>query len=422
MRSNFANRQRPKEMEKTMPIFARFFAVILIVASCLTIPLVTPAHADAGFQKWVRGFYSVARKNGITRKTYNRAFNGVTAPDMEVIQLTRFQPEFKQQLWMYFDSRVNEDSIENGLAMERKWGNWLSRIERKYGVDRHILLAIWSMESSYGEALTKPKSLRNVIRSLSTLAYADRKRRRFARSQLIAALKMLQQGQVTPQNLTGSWAGAMGHTQFIPTSYRLYRQDIDGNGRADIWNSVPDALATAANLLKSNGWRTGQTWGYEVNVPRRAAKHAGKTKTVRQWANLGVRRVLGRKFTNGRLRAVLKFPAGRNGPAFLMLRNFYVLKKYNNADKYALAVGHLADRLAGSGEFANAVPRPHKKLNKDQRMELQRYLARLGLYDGEIDGKIGSGSRAAIRKVQDRLGMKPDGYESLKLLRRLKQG
>ncbi len=391
---------------------------LLAVVTLATMP--TQGHASPGFRKWVKDFYSIARKNGITRRTYNKAFDGIRSVDPEIIQLTRFQPEFRQQMWMYFDSRVNEDSIERGREERKRWSKWLSRIEKSYGVDRDILLAIWSMESTYGEAMKKPKAMRSVIRSLATLAYKDRKRRKFARRQLIAAMKILQSGKIEPRHLRGSWAGAMGQTQFIPSSYRLYAQDIDRDGRADIWDSVPDALATAANLLRKNGWRTGQTWGYEVIGNARARKYNGKTKTIAQWRKLGIKRVKGKSFRHGKLRARMMFPAGKNGPAFLMLKNFFVIKKYNNATKYALAVGHLADQIAGYGEFEKTLPRPYRKLTKPERLEIQTHLARLGLYEGEIDGKIGSGTRAAIRKAQDRLGMNPDGYESPKLLSRLK--
>jgi len=378
------------------------------------------AEANAGFRKWIKGFESVARKNGIPRSVYRRAFDGITSPDPEVLELARYQPEFRQKLWMYFDSRVNEQTIAIGQSMNEKWGRWLSRIERKYGVSRKILLAIWSMESGYGEALTKPKSLRSVIRSLSTLAYLDRRRRKFARGQLIGALKILKSGRISTRQLRGSWAGAMGHTQFIPTSYLAYGQDIDGNGTKDIWGSVPDALATAANLLRRNGWRKGQTWGYEVKVPRKAAGLSGKTLTVSNWAKRGVRRANGKPFPRGRDRAVLKFPSGKNGPAFLMLKNFYVIKRYNNSDKYALAVGHLADRIGGAGDFHRPVPRPFRKLSFNEAIELQTHLASMGLYEGEIDGKIGSGTRSAIRKAQIRRKMNPDGFESPKLLKRLR--
>ncbi len=394
------------------------FAAVLLASILILSP--TPAQANAGFQKWVKGFKAVARKKGIRRSTLNKAFSGVTSPDAEVLELARYQPEFRQKLWMYFDSRVNDESIQRGKIEKRNWSRWLSRIEKKYGVSSNILLAIWSMESGYGEAMAKPKSLRSVIRSLSTLAYADKRRRKYARAQLIGALKILQSGRITTKQLRGSWAGAMGHTQFIPTSYRAYAQDMDGDKRADIWSSIPDALATAANLLKRNGWRTGQTWGYEVKVPASQYGQSGRTRTVGAWAKRGIRRANGKPFPRSAQRGVLKFPAGKSGPAFLMLKNFFVIKRYNNSDKYALAVGHLADQIAGYGDFRKPVPRPFPKLALEERKELQTHLARLGLYDSDIDGKIGSGTRSAIRRAQIKMGLNPTGYESPKFLSRLR--
>lgn len=236
-------------------LLTRITGAALAVATIVlfSILLTQPVSADAGFKRWVTAFRATAAKSGISKSTFNKAFRGVDSPDPEVLKKARFQPEFKAPVWQYFDNRVHEQSVANGRAMKRKWKPWLDRIEKKYGIDRHILLAIWSMETNYGEILKNDKVMRNVVRSLSTLAYADRRRRKFARQQLIAALKILQRGEITVANLTGSWAGAMGHTQFIPTSYRAYAVDADGNGRRDIWDSVPDALATAANLLRKNG-------------------------------------------------------------------------------------------------------------------------------------------------------------------------
>lgn len=394
----------------------RWTSLVFTALLALPLTMAKPGAALANFSQWVDQFENVAAKNGVKRSTYRRAFQGVTEPDPEVLELARYQPEFKQELWMYFDSRINEHSITKGQEMARKYERVLDRIESRYGISRYIILAIWSMESGYGAALEKPRSLRSVIRSLATLAYADKRRRKFARSQLIAAMKILQSGTITTNDLRGSWAGAMGHTQFIPTSYRLYAQDFDGDGRKDIWRSVPDALATAANLLKNNGWVTGRTWGYEVRVPASVRKRAGQTRTLGGWAALGVKRVAGRTFPNSKIRAVLKFPAGTNGPAFLMTKNFFTIKRYNNSDKYALAVGHLADQIAGHGDFKQAVPRPYARLTADEAYELQHYLAKMGFYTSEIDGKIGSGTRAAIRKAQIKLGLKVDGFESPKLL------
>ena len=384
----------------------------------------TPALADAGFQRWISDFRAVAVKNGVRTSTYNAVFAGITAPDPEVLKSANFQPEFKSKVWDYLDNRVTDSAVEKGLEMKAKYAKWLRLIERKYGVDQHVLLAIWSMETSYGAALERPKALRSVARSLATLAYKDKRRRKFARSQLIAAMKIVQNGDVSARNLRGSWAGAMGHTQFIPTSYRTWAVDIDGDGRRNIWESVPDALASAANLLKKNGWRTGKTWGYEVKTPRgfKVANVGTGSRTLKQWRSLGIRRVNGKPFPRPNERANIKILAGSKGPAFLMLKNFFVLKSYNNADKYALAVGHLADRLRGYGPFVVDWPRGYIPLNEEERKELQARLLQLGYYDGEIDGKIGSGSRSAIKIYQKRVGLAQDGYASKKVLARLRGG
>jgi len=407
--------QLGKGLFMTRPIIT-FLAALAIFATAMP----TLASADAGFRKWKRDFSAYASRKGISKSTFRRAYKGINSPDPEVLELARYQPEFRQKLWMYFDSRVNETSVARGQEEKKKLARWLRLIEQKYGVSSNIVLAIWSMESTYGAAMEKPSALRNIIRSLSTLAYADKRRRKFARGQLIGALKILQSGRITPAQLRGSWAGAMGHTQFIPTSYLAYGQDLDRNGKKDIWTSVPDALATAANLLKRNGWRTGETWGYEVSAPARLRNQAGKTRTINQWAKLGVKRVGGRKFKGGSRRSVLKFPAGKNGPAFLMMKNFYVLKRFNNSDKYALAVGHLADQIGGAGEFIKEVPRPYPKLPLAERKELQRKLAKMGLYKKDIDGNIGSGTRAAIKRAQIKMGLNPTGFETPEFLTRLR--
>ena len=387
----------------------------------LAAPTLPEARADAGFQKWIRDFYPVAAKAGISKRTYNAAFSGVTSPDPEVLEKARFQPEFKQDTWSYIDSRVHEDSIADGQAFLRKYSRTLSAIEQKFAVDREVLLAIWSMESSYGDVFNYPDRLHYVPRALATLAYADPNRAKFARSQLIAALKILQSGDIRKNQLSGSWAGAMGHTQFIPTSYLAYAVDMDGNGRRDIWNSVPDALATAANLLHRNGWKFGETWGYEVKSPRGASKYVGTTKTLGQWAKLGFRRPNGRDFPRPGDRAVLKMPAGTSGPAFLMLKNFFVIKAYNNSDSYALAVGLLADRIGGYDGLVQHWQPPAGALSMSDRKEIQVHLKALGYYEGEIDGNIGSGSQQAIKNFQSRSGLTADGVPSQELLKDLRR-
>ena len=262
--------------------------------------------------------------------------------------------------------------------------------------------------------------MRSVVRSLATLAYADNKRAKFARTQLVAALKILQSGDIDESHLSGSWAGAMGHTQFIPTSYQAYAYDMDGNGRRDIWNSVPDALATAANLLRKNGWETGKTWGYEVSLPA-GRKFPSGSMSLAKWQALGVTRANGKAFRDGSDIATLKVPDGRGGPAFLMIKNFSVIKRYNNADKYAIAVGLLADEIAGYGGLAQDWQRPFTKLTFEQKQELQQRLSAHGYYDGKFDGKIGSGSKAAITAFQARAGLTQDGHPSMEVLKSLRQ-
>jgi membrane-bound lytic murein transglycosylase B len=259
-----------------------------------------------------------------------------------------------------------------------------------------------------------------VVRSLATLAYADKRRAKFARTQLIAALKILQRGDIDVGHLTGSWAGAMGQTQFIPTSYQAYAVDMDGDGRRDIWTSIPDALATAANLLRKNGWQSGKTWGYEVSLPD-GKKFPGGSMSLSKWQSLGVERANGKQFKNGGDSAELKVPDGRSGPAFLTIRNFRVLKAYNNADKYAFAVGLLADQIAGYGELVNDWNRPFTKLSFDEKQELQERLMALGYYEGKVDGRIGEGSKKAIRAFQAQAGLTQDGHPSKEVLSSLRK-
>lgn len=379
------------------------------------------AAADAGFRKWIKDFYPVAARNGIRKSTYNKAFSGVKTPDPDVLRKARFQPEFRQDTWSYVDTRVHSTTIEKGQQLAKKHRRTLDAIERRFGVERSVVLAIWSVESSYGNVFNYPDRLHYVPRALATLAYADRRRAKFARSQLIAALKILQAGDVSKKELTGSWAGAMGHTQFIPTSYLAFAVDFDGDGDRDIWKSVPDALATAANLLRKNGWKTGRTWGYEVRVPRNAKRYVGASKTLAQWTKLGFKRPNGRGFARPGEKAVLKMPAGSKGPAFLMVRNFFMLKRYNNSDTYALTVGLLADRIAGYGGVQQEWPKPKGVLSMDERREIQVHLQALGYYSGEIDGNIGSGSQLAIRAFQSQTGLTPDGVPSQKLLKTLRR-
>lgn len=377
---------------------------------------VTTAFADQGFLKWIDTFRRTALAAGISAATYRRAFSPISSPDPEVLKKAASQPEFTDPAWNYFDNRVNETTVALGRKNAGLWAQWLAVIEKRFGVSRTVLLAIWSIETGYGQAMKRDDIMRDAIRSLATLAYGDPKHARYGHKQLIAALKILQNGDVDRANLTGSWAGALGHTQFIPTSYLAYAVDIDGDGRRDIWNSVPDALASAANLPARNGWRSGRTWGYEVILPRSAGKYPAGPLPVAAWHRLGFRRAGGQFFPHRDEKVALKLPDGRSGPVFLVTENFFTLKAYNNADRYAFAVGLLADRIGGHHGPARDWNRPFTPISVAERAELQNHLNALGYYNGAIDGKIGTASRKAIAAFQHTNGLDPDGYPSKDIL------
>ena len=377
--------------------------------------LTSTANADNGFKHWIAEFRTVAFNAGITPATYALAFKGVDSPDLEVLKKANYQPEFTDPTWNYFDNRVQDNAIALGRSHAKKWGKWLNAIEKRFGVDRNTLLAIWSIESDYGAAMDRDTAMRYAIRSLATLAYGDKRRSKYAQTQLIAALKILQSGDIDRSHLMGSWAGALGHTQFIPTSYLTYAVDMDGDGKRDIWTSVPDALATAANLLHKNGWQTGRTWGYEVILPE-GQKFPSGSLTLAEWTRLGVRRANGKPFPTPSDKATLKLPDGRNGPVFLVTKNFFVIKRYNSADRYAFAVGLLSDRIAGYPGLVKDWDRPFTGISIKERQEVQSHLAALGYYHGKIDGKNGEVTKNAIKAFQSRNGLKPDGNPSRELL------
>ncbi|WP_336276412.1 lytic murein transglycosylase [Bartonella sp. CB178] len=401
----------PKKSMK-QGIFAIVFTAILYTFSTFFLSL---SYAQSGFENWVKEFKKTALANGILPSTFNLAFKDVNAIDPEVLARAAHQPEFVDPSWSYFDNRIHDIAIREGQHKIKKWEEWLSKIEKRFGVDKHILLAIWSMESSYGKVLENKGIVRDAIRSLATLAYADKKREKYARTQLIAAMKILQNGGIERSELTGSWAGALGHTQFIPSSYLAYAVDMDGSGRSDIWSSVPDALATAANLLHMNGWQPGLPWGVEVKLPKKKNFPDGWI-TFEQWEKLGVRHANDHSFPSLSELAMLKRPDGTEGPAFLVTKNFFVIRRYNNADRYALAVGLLANRIAGHPGLVQDWNRPFQPLSFQERKELQYHLGELGYYEGEIDGKIGIASKKAIKAFQLQHNLEVNGHPSQSVL------
>lgn len=401
-----------------------FRIIFALVVACTLFAFLTeprPAHANSAFERWVAGVWPEAKRKGVSRRTFERAFRGVT-PDPDVLKKAEHQPEFAKPIWEYLASAVSAKRIGNGRAMLRKHGQLLSNIEARYGVDKHIVLAIWGMETNYGSFLGK----KSLIRSLATLGFQG-SRQKYGRTQLISALQILERGDITPNRMSGSWAGAMGHTQFIPTTYAAHAVDYDGDGRRNIWESIPDALGSTANYLKYSKWRPGETWGYEVDLPRGFNfELSGRkiSKTLAQWQALGVQRVHGKKFPRPDDVASIIVPTGSKGPAFAILNNFRSILRYNNATSYALAVGHLADRIQGfnSGGFVKPWPKSYLPLARAQRYELQQLLASKGFLKGKIDGILGSGTRAAVRAYQRARGLEVDGYPSVVVLQHLQRG
>ncbi|HSG55380.1 MAG TPA: lytic murein transglycosylase [Paracoccaceae bacterium] len=379
---------------------------------------IIPASANKAFDRWISGFRGRAAQQGIRTGVFDRAFRGVQY-NTSVIQKDRNQSEFKSQIWDYLDSAASPVRVKNGQAALRKHRRTLTRIEQKYGVEKEVVAAVWGLESTYGERRGEIP----LIEALATLSF-DGRRGKFFESQLIAALKILQAGDVSPADMKGSWAGAMGHTQFIPTSYLAYAVDFTGDGKRDIWSDDPsDALASTAAYLKRFGWTKGQPWGVEVRLPRGFNAGLAKRDIKRapsDWAAIGVTDMNGRAVPNHGAAAIL-LPAGASGAAFMIFDNFAVIERYNQADAYVIGVGHLSDRIKGGPEIQTPWPRGYKPLSFDERMEMQQRLQARGFGIEKIDGIIGPNTTEAIRAFQMSAGVTPDGFPSQDLLALLKR-
>jgi membrane-bound lytic murein transglycosylase B len=392
----------------------------LVLALAVAMGVSTPALADAKFEAFIQTLWPRAKAAGISRDTFDKAFAGITEPDPQVLKLASTQPEVLSTTSAYLAKAVTPIRIETGQAQKKEQASLLAAIEKKYGVDRHILLGIWGMESNFGKDLGSMP----VMRSLATLMYAGRKKD-YAREQYVAALKILEKGVVSPAKFTGSWAGAMGHTQFIPTSYLSYAVDWTGDGSRDIWRSRDDALASTANYLRKAGWSNDRPWGWEVTLPEKFNKALigrSKWRTVAEWTKLGVKPAGGGSFKSPGADAFVMVPQGLNGPKFLVTRNFMAIMAYNQSHSYSLAVGHLADRIRGQGPFAQAWPDVSYDLTAAQRIEIQRLLQRHGFNPGGSDGRFGARTYEAIIGFQRTAGMPIDGQPSKALLERLRKG
>lgn len=374
--------------------------------------------AARDFQSCLGKLYPQAARRGVSRATFDRHVGPLT-PDLRLMDLMDSQPEFTKAIWDYLDILVSEKRIADGRAMLAKHSDVFDRVERRYGIDRHILAAIWGVETSYG-AITGD---RPVLRSTATLACVGR-RQAYFRDEFVATLEILHRDDVPAEDLKGSWAGAFGQTQFMPTTFRRYAVDFDGDEHRNTVGSVPDMLASTASKLREDGWQSGETWGYEVELPKGfdlSQAERSNRKSLGQWTRLGVRRAGGGSFPRPGDSAFLLMPGGAQGPAFLMVQNFRVLMRYNPAEAYAIAIGHLADRLRGGGPFAQSWPRHERVLSRDERRELQELLNKRGLDTGGTSGRIGPMTRAAVRNFQRSVGLPADGFASATVLERLRR-
>lgn len=400
---------------------ARSLCVVagLAVASVCQVPYARAEPLPATEARaFIETLWPAAQARGIARAVFERATTDFV-PDPDVIELAARQPEHTRGPGAYMAALVGQARIDSGRQLVTRHADLLAAIEAAYGVDRHILVAIWGVESTYGTEMGS----RSVVRSLATLAMADARRAAFWTRELIAALRMLQDGAVAPEKFVGSWAGAVGHTQFIPSTYNARAVDFDKDGRRDIWETVADALASTANYLRASGWAAGAPWGFEVRLPPGfdfAWSAPGRARTLAEWRAAGVEAGAGRADAAAGQPLQLILPAGAKGPAFLVSGNFRALLKYNQSMSYALAVGHLADRLAGGAALATPWPADDKPLSRAEREELQALLSSWGLDTGGRDGIIGDRTRAAIRATQRTLKLAEDGHPTAELLHRLR--
>jgi lytic murein transglycosylase len=396
------------------------------LALALLFPLAVPALAQstaspageptAGekeeFRRFIEALWPDAQSAGIGRATFEAAFKGLL-PDPKVVALTRKQGEFSRPISAYVTGAVSAARISQGQALAERWRAVLDRVEASDGVPRGVVLAIWASESGYGAA----SGSFDTIRSLATLAFSGTRKDLFRR-ELVAALKILDEDHLPREELKGSWAGAMGQPQFMPSSFLAHAVDGDGDGRRDIWRSVPDVLASIAHFFAQSGWKPGLPWGFEVRLPN-GIDLSVHGRDLAEWTRMGLTRADGKAFPQSGL-GRLFLPAGIEGPAFLVTDNWEAIRAYNTSDAYALAVGVLSDRIAGGPALARPWP-TGPVLNGDERREVHRRLAELGLYSGTPDGKFGAQTREAVRRFQVSRGLLPDGYADQDVLTALRR-
>jgi lytic murein transglycosylase len=384
-----------------------------------------PRAFAASFEQWVAGFRSRAAARGVSDATYTRVMGGLK-PDTAVYALVRNQDEFNEVLWQYINRRVSDWRIITGKQRAKEYAGLLERLEHDYGVDRNILLALWGIESSYGDVIDNPKYMRPVLPALAALAWGEPRRRKYWEAELLNALVIIERGWSTPKEMIGSWAGAMGHTQWMPEVWLHMGVDYDHDGRASPFGAPDDGLAGTARYLVARGkYRRGETWGCEVKLPgghNSALARRSASRSYAKWRELGLARADGKPFgrPDDKVRLAVPVPGG---PAFLIGQNFSAVKSYNPAFSYTLAVVHLADRIGGAGPFVQPFPGGERLPTVAELQDVQRRLTALGFDTDGTDGRAGRDTMRAVRAFQKKVGMEPaDGYPGIKLLARLRQG
>jgi peptidoglycan lytic transglycosylase B len=418
-----AGRFRKSTFEKRAGAFLGV-CVVALWSLCLTLPPSTAAERRTAhfhrqsFHEFIASLWPLAEERGISRATFDSAFVGISF-DPKVVANTTRQAEFARPIWQYIASAVSPARIERGRDKAQAERAWLTKATQAYGVDEGVILGIWGLETDFGAFAGSDY----VVRALASLAFA-RFRGDYFRDELLSALVILQEGDITPRKMRGSWAGAMGQTQFMPSSYLLYAVDFEGHGRRDIWNSAPDAIGSTANFLSAHGWRADLPWGFEVRLPaefKLTDADSSRSAAFDAFAARGVKRADGAPLPNSGEGRLL-IPAGRRGPIFLVTDNFDTIKLYNNSTSYALAVALLGDAATGGGALVAHWPVGGPPLRETQVRRLQAKLKKLGYDVGEIDGKVGDALRSAVRSYQERNGLSPDGYANLALLKRVDAG
>ncbi|MGA2129254.1 MAG: lytic murein transglycosylase [Xanthobacteraceae bacterium] len=377
--------------------------------------------ARQGFAEWVQAFRARARARGISEATYDRVLGGVK-PDTSVYALDRAQPEFHEEVWQYLNIRVSDWRIRTGQERAKEYAELLGRVERDYAVDRYIMLGLWGMESAFGDVVLNPKHMRPIIPALAALAWGEPRRRSYWEQELLNAMVIVERGWVSPEQMIGSWAGAMGHTQWMPEVWLSMGVDYNHDGRISPYGPPDDAIAgTAQYILERGRYRRGEGWGYEVMLPAGLSASSGM-QAISAWRDRGVRRANGEPFPRPAERARLWRPVP-GGPVFLLTQNFNAVRSYNPADTYALAIVHLGDRIKGDGELVQPFPGGERTPTLAEVQEIQRRLTAAGFDTDGTDGRVGRETRVAVRNFQRKVGLQPaDGYAGLKVLARLRQG